>query len=311
MSILAQIGQPSEPYRGWETACLAEHLDLRGLMAHTIRTAQARLRDPEADILHARICAALAYDLARHLPAGARRLVVAAALLHDNAKGDAEAPLTDPEVFRRTRDAITYLKAAGHFADSPVFWKDEAALRHPGVGGDRTLIHHLTGVPGADRILHELGGFSEAEIRSVQAAVAAHSTGYWYFRESVDRIVDRPMAWQEIYPVPGGDIARIVHDADLVSQLALDMVLPEGSKWRSLARTRWRAGTGREEGHILYYVFWRFFREVESREGMALLCEQWEQIRPALLTLMGLGADRDPLETLGVPMAFRGTLLSA
>ena len=139
----------------------------------------------------------------------------------------------------------------------------------------------------------------------IQVAVLEHSTGYWYFRDSVDAETGRKGAWQVIYPEPENEIARIAHDADLISQFVYESVVPDGSKWRVLAQKRWKAKDTKEEGHIVYYVFFRLFEEAKTEKGKELAKEQWEKIRPELVKLMGLKPGEDPIKVLGVPKIFQ------
>ena len=105
--------------------------------------------------------------------------------------------------------------------------------------------------------------------------------------------------------MPENEIARIAHDADLISQFVPESVVPEGSKWRELAKKRWKAKDTREEAQIVYYVFFRLFEEAKTARGKELAKEKWEQIRPELVKLMGLKPDQDPIKVLGVPKIFQ------
>ncbi|MGH8661722.1 MAG: hypothetical protein ACREUB_08135 [Burkholderiales bacterium] len=153
--------------------------------------------------------------------------------------------------------------------------------------------------------LQALGGYSEREVARLQAAVVGHSTGYWYFRQSVDDITKTKDAWRKVYPEPEDEIAKIAHDADLISQFEFQSVVPEGSKWRVIAAKRWRAKNPVEEAHIVYYVFSRLFAEARTEAGKTLAREEWLNIRPELVKLMGLKRDEDPVKALGVPKVFR------
>jgi hypothetical protein len=139
----------------------------------------------------------------------------------------------------------------------------------------------------------------------MQVAVLEHSTGYWYFRDSVDQAAGRKGAWKVIYPEPENEIAKIAHDADLISQFVYESVVPEGSKWRELAKKRWGAKDTKEEAQIVYYVFFRLYEEAKTGKGKELAKEQWEKIRPELVKLMGLKPDQDPIKVLGVPKIFQ------
>jgi hypothetical protein len=294
-----------QPYLTWEKAYLAEFPDLQKLMDAMINTTVEQLKKPGEDILHNRVCSALAYEMAKNLSSKERRLVIAADILHNIAKEEASAVLTDPRVFNYASGIVTALKGAGHFKASPQFWIDEAVLKNPKVGGNRALIHHITGALKAAQITAATGGFSREEIQAMQAAIIQHSTGYWYFRSSVDRAAGKKEAWQVVFPEPETEIARIAHDADLISQFVPESVVPEGSKWRDLAKKRWGAKNPVEEGHIVYYVFLRLFEEAKTEKGKTLAREKWDQIRPELIRLMDLKPDQDPIKVLGIPKVFQ------
>jgi hypothetical protein len=139
----------------------------------------------------------------------------------------------------------------------------------------------------------------------MQVTILEHSTGYWYFRANVDDAVGRKGAWQAVFPEPENPSAKIAHDADLISQFVYESVVPEGSKWRELAKKRWKAQNTQEEGHIVYYVFFRLFEEAKTEQGKALAKQDWEKIRPELVKLTGLKPDEDPIKVLGVPKIFQ------
>jgi len=61
-------------------------------------------------------------------------------------------------------------------------------------------------------------------IACLQAAIVCHSTGYRYFRKSVDDALKQPGAWRKVFPEPEGDIARIAHYADLISQVGPELI---------------------------------------------------------------------------------------
>jgi hypothetical protein len=199
---------------------------------------------------------------------------------------------------------VSKLKKAGYFKNSPGFWGDEAVLKNPKVGGNLGLIHHITGALTAGEIAAS-EKYSAKDIDMIQVAVLEHSTGYWYFRDSVDQAAGRKGAWRAIYPEPENEIAKIAHDADLISQFVYESVVPEGSKWRVLAQKRWKAKDTKEEAHIVYYVFFRLFEEAKTEKGKALAKQDWEKIRPELVKLMGLKPDQDPIKVLGVPKIFQ------
>jgi len=293
-----------EPYLAWEKAYLNEFPELQGLMDIMIRTTVAQLKAPEADILHNRVCSALAYEMAKPLSKPERKLAIATDILHNISKEDKTAVLTNPEVLAKATAMVSKLKKAGYFKNSPGFWGDEAVLKNPKVGGNLGLIHHITGALTAGEIAAK-EKFLAKDIDMIQVAVLEHSTGYWYFRDSVDQAAGRKGAWRAIYPEPENEIAKIAHDADLISQFVYESVVPEGSKWRVLAQKRWKAKDTKEEAHIVYYVFFRLFEEAKTEKGKALAKQDWEKIRPELVKLMGLKPDQDPIKVLGVPKIFQ------
>ncbi|MRR37940.1 hypothetical protein EG829_25490 [bacterium] len=293
-----------EPYLAWEKAYLKEFPELQGLMDIMIGTTVKQLKDPEADILHNRVCSALAYEMAKKLTKAERKLAVVTDIFHNISKEDKVAVLTNPEMLVKATAMVSKLKKAGYFKNSPGFWGDEAVLKNPKVGGNLALIHHITGALTAGEIAAR-EKYSAKDIDMIQVAVLEHSTGYWYFRDSVDQAAGRKGAWQVIYPEPENEIAKIAHDADLTSQFVYESVVPEGSKWRVLAQKRWKAKDTKEEAQIVYYVFFRLFEEAKTEKGKELAKEQWEKIRPELVKLMGLKPGEDPIKVLGVPKIFQ------
>ena len=289
-----------------ETEYLKEFPDLQNVMDVMINTAQEQLENPDQEILHNRVCTALVYQMTAkgELSDTDRRLALAGDLLHNIAKEDASAVLTDPAQLVQANKLVAELKQAGYFSKAPGFWSDESVLKNPKVGDTRSLIHHVTGAVAVGNLLEGIGGFAPDEIQKVQAAVAEHSTGYWYFRGSVDDAIGHEGAWEIVYPEPESDIAKYVHDADLVSQFVPESVIPDGAKWRELAKNRWGATTPQEEGHIVYYVFMRLYEEAKTESGKELVLERWDQIVPALVELMGLEEGQDPIKELGVPAVF-------
>jgi hypothetical protein len=294
-----------EPYLAWEKTYLKEFPELQGLMDVMIATAVQQLKDPTSDILHNRVCSALAYEMAKPLSKQERKLAIGADILHNIAKEDKAALLTNPEVYAKATEMVAKLKKAGYFKPSPGFWGDEAVLKNPKVGGNLALVHHITGAMTAGDIARKAGGFSAKDIEMMQVTILEHSTGYWYFRANVDDAVGRKGAWQAVFPEPENESAKIAHDADLISQFVYESVVPDGSKWRELAKKRWKAQSTKEEGHIVYYVFFRLFEEAKTEKGKALAKEDWEKIRPELVKLMGLKPGEDPIKVLGVPKIFQ------
>ncbi len=294
-----------EPYLGWEKSYLKEFPDLQKFLEVMITTTAAQLQNPSEDILHNRVCSALAYEMSKDLPPEKRKLAIATDILHNVAKEEKTAVLTDPQVFKKTTEMVTELKKAGYFRSSRDFWGDAQVLLNPKVGANRGLIHHITGALTAGQIAKQIGGFSEKEIQEMQAAVIEHSTGYWYFRDSVDQAAGKKGAWHSVYPEPASDISKIAHDADLISQFVPESVVPDGSKWRGLAKKRWGAKNTKEEGQIVYYVFFRLYEEAKTTQGKKMASEKWEKIRPELLKLMNLEPNQDPIKVLGVPAVFQ------
>ncbi len=292
-----------EPYLGLEKAYLKAYPGLQPLMDAMIKNSQDKLKNPDQDILHNRVCTALAYQMAVRdkKPERLRMLAPAGDLLHNIAKDDKSFVLTDPAKLQLVSDTVARLKKAGYFKKSPGFYKDTTLLSQKAVGANLGLIHHLSGAVVAGDILKRAGGFSQKDIDDMQAAIITHSTGYWYFRDSVDEAAKRKGAWKDVYPEPETDLDKYVHDADLISQFERESVSPDGSKWRQLAAKRWGAKTPKEEGHVVYYVFSRLFDEAKTKQGAALAKEQWDAIKPDLLKLMGLAPGQDPLKVLGVP----------
>ncbi|NYT77717.1 hypothetical protein H0A71_11990 [Alcaligenaceae bacterium] len=295
-----------EPFLSMEKSYLKDSPDLQKIMDVMIETATRQVKDPTQDILHNRLCSALVYKMASEesLDAEERRLAVAGDLLHNIAKEEKEMVLTDPAQMSSAREMVTELKSEGYFKKSPQFWSDEQVLTNPKIGGNRALVHHITGGVMAGDLLKQVGGYSGKEINAIRAAIVEHSTGYWYFRASIDDIAGKPGAWESVYPEPESNIAKFAHDADLISQFVPESVVPDGSKWRMLAQKRWGAKTTQEEGHIVYYVFLRLFEEAKTAPGKEMARERWNTIKPDLIKLMGLNQDQDPIKVLGVPKVF-------
>ncbi len=294
-----------EPYLGWEKSYLNEFPDLQKFLDVMITTTATQLQYPSEDILHNRVCSALAYQMSKELSSEKKKLAIATDILHNIAKEEKTAVLTDPQVFKKATEMVTELRKAGYFRSSPEFWGDAQVLLNPKVGANRALIHHITGALTARQIAKQIGGFDEKEIQEMQATIIEHSTGYWYFRDSIDRAVNKNGAWHSVYPEPASEISKIAHDADLISQFVPESVVPDGSKWRGLAKKRWGAKTTKEEGHIVYYVFFRLYEEAKTLKGKEMAREKWEKIRPELMKLMNLDPNQDPIKVLGVPAVFQ------
>lgn len=296
-----------EPYLGWEKAYLKEFPQLQKVMDVMIQTCAEQKKKPDQNILHNRVCSAIVYWMAKgaNLPKEEQKVAVAADVLHNISKSDKKAVLTNPDVLRQCGEMVKKLKAQGYFKASPRFWSDEAVLQIPKIGNKGGLIHHITGALQATQIANQIGGFSEKDIEELQVAILEHSTGYWYFRDMVDKAAGRKGAWEVVFPEPETQIAKFAHDADLISQFVPESVVPDGSKWRGLAKKRWGAKNKQEEGHIVYYVFFRLFEEAKTKQGKGLAQEKWTIIKPELVMLMGLKPDQDPIKVLGVPTIFQ------
>jgi hypothetical protein len=294
-----------EPYLSWEKSYLKEFPALQKFLEVMISTTVAQLQNPSEDILHNRVCSALAYEMSKELSSEKRNLAIVTDILHNIAKEEKSAVLTDPQVFKQATEMVGELKKAGYFRASPDFWGDPQILQNTKVGGNRGLIHHITGALTAGQIAKQIGIISEKETQEMQAAIIEHSTGYWYFRDSVDKAIGKKGAWQVVFPEPASEISKIAHDADLISQFVPESVIPDGSKWRELAKKRWGAKNTKEEGHIVYYVFLRLFEEAKTKKGKEMAREKWEKIRPELIKLMNLDPGQDPIKVLGVPTVFQ------
>lgn len=290
-----------------ERAYLAAFPDLGVVLRRMIEITQEQLKDPAQDILHNRVCAALAYQMAvdSGLSAREQRLAIAADLLHNIAKEEKAMLLSDAGVRGRVGTMVARLRSAGYLRNSPAFWSDERFVAQPAIGNNLALIHHATGAVMAGEILERIGGYSAEDIALVQDAIVSHSTGYWYFRQSVDDAAKARDHWSRLYPEPESRVARIAHDADLISQFEFESVVPEGSKWRLIAARRWGARGAVEEAHVVYYVFSRLFDEARTEAGRKLAAAEWNRIRPELVKLMGLAPGADPIPVLGTPRAFQ------
>ena len=296
-----------QPYLDWERAYLKDFSELQRVMDRMVVSSVRQMQDPTQDILHNRVCAALAYRMAVDLKLKRveQKFAVLTDLLHNISKEERPLVLTDSNVLGQASQLVSRLRRAGHLRKSPEFWTDEKIFGTPLIGANRALIHHITGALMAGEILQELGGYSGQEVARVQAAVIGHSTGYWYFRQSVDDIAKVKGAWRKVYPEPEDEIAKIAHDADLISQFEVVSVIPEGSKWRVIAAKRWGAKNAVEEAHVVYYVFLRLFEEARTEAGKALARAEWRKIQPELVKLMGLKGDEDPVKAFGVPKVFQ------
>ncbi len=296
-----------EPYMSLEQQYLKAFPELQKVMNIMIEKTAQQIKNPEQDILHNRVCSALVYKMAvdNKLSAKFQKLAIAGDLLHNISKEDKKDVLTDPVLLNQADLMVTRLKKAGYFRNSPNFWKDKGIFAQPKIGNNLSLIHHITGALRVGQMLTEIGGFSKKEVELVEVGVLEHSTGYWYFRSSINEVIGSNDAWAIAYPAPENDLAKLIHDADLVSQFVPESVVPEGSKWRVLATKRWKAKTTQEEAHIVYYVFKLLYDEAKTAAGKQLTKEKWDQIAPELIKLMGLQPGDNPIEILGVPAIFK------
>ena len=296
-----------DPYMSLEQQYLKAFPDLQKVMNIMIEKTAQQLQKPEQDILHNRVCSALVYKMAvdNKLSAKYQKLAIAGDLLHNISKEDKKDVLTDPVLLNQADLMVTRLKKSGYFRNSPNFWKDKGIFAQPKIGNNLSLIHHITGALRVGQMLKEIGGFSKKEVEMVEVGILEHSTGYWYFRSSINDVMGSNDAWAIAYPAPENDLAKFIHDADLVSQFVPESVVPEGSKWRVLAAKRWKAKTAQEEAHIVYYVFKLLYDEAKTEAGKRLTQEKWDQIAPELLKLMGLNPGDNPIEILGVPAIFQ------
>ena len=296
-----------QPYLSWERQYLKDFPDLQRVMDIMVETSVRQLKDPSQDILHNRVCAALAQRMASDmkLRPAERKLAIVTDLLHNISKEERPLVLTDARILQQASALVERLRREKALTGSPVFWSDPAIFGNPTVGANLSLIHHITGAITAGDVLAEMKGYTARDVARVQAAIMGHSTGYWYFRKSIDDAAKQSEAWRKVYPEPEGNLAKIAHDADLISQFEAESVVPEGSKWRVLAAKRWGAKGAKEEAHVVYYVFQRLFDEARTDTGKALARQEWDKIRPQLVKLMGLDSDADPVKVLGVPRAFQ------
>lgn len=299
--------QLPEPYIGWEKTYLQKFPQLQDIMDVMIMKTAEQVKKPDQDILHNRVCSAIAFRMAKeeNLPENMQKLSVATDLLHNISKAEKKLVLTDPVVLGQCSEMVQNLKKQGYFKASPRFWSDEKVLQNPNIGGKRGLIHHITGALMAGQIMDKMKGSDKKNISELQVAILEHSTGYWYFRDMVDKAAGQKGAWEIVFPKPVTQIGKFAHDADLISQFVPESVTPEGSKWRNLAKKRWKAKNTQEEGQIVYYVFFRLYEEALTGLGKKMAQEKWEIIRPELVKLMGLSPDQDPIKVLGVPGIFK------
>ncbi|MBK5101350.1 MAG: hypothetical protein JJE15_10220 [Desulfobacteraceae bacterium] len=296
-----------EPYLGWEKAYLQAFPQIQGVMDEMIQTTIRQKKKPDQDILHNRVCSAIVYWMATQekLSRNEQKVAVIGDILHNISKAEKKLALTDPDVLRQCTQIVKDLRESGYFKTSPEFWSDTSIFQNPKIGKKYGLIHHITGALMATQIVRKTGGFTKKDIQELQVAILEHSTGYWYFRDMIDAAAGRKGAWKVVFPEPETQIAKFAHDADLISQFVPESVIPDGSKWRGLAKKRWGAKNTKEEGQIVYYVFFRLFEEAKTEVGKQMATEKWNIIKPELMKLMGLAPGQDPVKVLGVPAIFQ------
>lgn len=294
-----------EPYKSEEVEYLKKYPDLQKVMDYMIETEEKVNKKPTNNILHNRICTTLVYEMAKtdKLNKKDTRLAIAGDLLHNICKADKVNVMTKPEMVTAVGDVVKDLRKHGLLKGSPEFWTNTELYKNPKIGNNLGLMHHLSGAYVAGKFLRE-NGFKPKEVRRLEAAIIEHSTGYWYFRSSINQAVGNKDGWKVVYPDPENTLSKYIHDADLVSQFVPASVVPEGSKWRVLAINRWGAKNKVEEGQIVYYVFDRLYGEARTPIGKVMAKEKWEQIAPQLVELMGLKPGEDPIKVLGVPKIF-------
>ena len=216
-----------EPYMSLEQNYLKAFPELQKVMNIMIEKTAQQIKNPEQDILHNRVCSALVYKMAvdNKLSAKFQKLAVAGDLLHNISKEDKKDVLTDPGLLNQADLMVTRLKKAGYFRNSPNFWKDKGIFAQPKIGNNLSLIHNITGALRVGQMLTEIGGFSKKEVELVEVGVLEHSTGYWYFRSSINEVIGSNDAWAIAYPAPENDLAKLIHDADLISQFVPESVV--------------------------------------------------------------------------------------
>jgi hypothetical protein len=90
-----------------------------------------------------------------------QKLATAADIVHNIAKEDKNAILSNPALFADLAALVDRLKASGKLSDSPEFFSDTSILLNPKIGNNHGLIHHLTGSLSAGQILRTMGVFAE------------------------------------------------------------------------------------------------------------------------------------------------------
>ena len=296
----AEILKLPEPYWTFEQAYLQEFPELHILMDKIVWSRVNQLSNP---FLHNRVCASLAFEMSKDISPKERKVTVVASLLNNIVREESEL-LTDSSVFNNASTMVDELQKKGFLKASPRFWGNDVVLKHFEIAENIVLVHHITGAAKAGEIVRKFLNFSEDEIYEIQAAILQHSTGYFYFRDYVDMILEQQGAWEVVFPLPENQVSKIVHDADLVAQFIPESVLHEGSKWKKIARNRWGASNLQDEAHIIYYVFSLLLKEAKTDQGKTLILKNWDALKQKLLKHMGLQFEQDPIELLGKPQVF-------
>jgi hypothetical protein len=294
-----------ERYLKAENAYLSKFPDLQDMLnafyyASAKDIGDTNVTDMNVAMTHTRTVAAIMSDLAKSMPAKEQKLAIVTALMHDVDKMNPNDVLTDPRVFDEVKAMVQNLKSKGNFKDSPNFFANEAALKTPGVGDNPATIHNLTSPIRTHQIMEVLG-YSEADIEKVEVAIFEHSTQYWYFRDDIDNRIGIQGAWEDFYPQTVTPLGMAISDADNLSQLVPDLVIPADSKWRGLARNRWGGKNVKEEAHIIYYVLEQMVNAPLSETGRQEMKEYWAVLRPQLMKLMELDENQSPIAVLGIP----------
>ena len=256
--------------------------------------------DMNVAMTHTRTVAAIMTDMAKSLPVKDIKIAYVTALMHDVDKMNPKDVLTDPSVFDQVKSMVYDLKAKGYFQNSPNFFANENILKTPGIGDQPATIHNLTSPLRAEKIMDVLG-YSAEDIEKVKVAILEHSTQYWYFRDDIDTKTGISGAWEDFYPKTETPLGIAISDADNLAQLVPSLIIPQDSKWRGLARTRWGAKNPQEEGHIIYYVLEQMVDVQLSDVGKKESEEYWSVLRPQLMKLMDLDPNVSPNAVLGIP----------
>ncbi|MGH8661721.1 MAG: hypothetical protein ACREUB_08130 [Burkholderiales bacterium] len=104
-----------QPYLDWERAYLKQFPELQRVMDRMVEASVRQMQDPTQDILHNRVCSALAYKMASDLKLKReeQKLAVLTDLLHNISKEEMPLVLTDANVLRQASLLMGRLKQAG------------------------------------------------------------------------------------------------------------------------------------------------------------------------------------------------------